>query len=56
MVEFAKENKIVTKTSVIASINMTQICDRFLMKKPLFLSLDIEGYGSLALQGNDWSK
>ena len=36
-------------------MNMTQLCERYLLKKPQFLNLDIEGYGTKALEGNDWS-
>ena len=33
---------------------MKQLCERFYERKPVFLSIDIEGYDGQALKGNDW--
>jgi hypothetical protein len=45
----------VTKEVKVPSLSMKQLCERFYPHRPLFLTLDIEGNGALALQGNDWS-
>ena len=49
----AKSSKVVQETRV-PSMNMKDLCLRFFPRKPLFLNLDIEGYGAKALEGNDW--
>ena len=33
---------------------MKQLCERFYYRRPIFMNLDIEGYGPRALQYNDW--
>ena len=34
---------------------MKQLCERYFYRRPLFLNVDIEGYGYQALNSNDWS-
>ena len=48
------ENFKVMKEIQVPSMNMSKLCHMFFLKKPKFLSLDIEGYGTKALMGNDW--
>lgn len=39
----------------VPSITLKQICERYYYRKPIFMNLDIEGYGSKALLSNDWT-
>ena len=36
-------------------MSMKQICERYYVKKPNVLNIDIEGLGARALVGNDWT-
>ena len=48
-----KQRKVVEEINV-PSMSMKQLCERFFQKKPLFLSLDVEGYDAKVLMENDW--
>jgi len=50
-----KGYKGVVQEVKIPSISMKKLCERFFFRRPIFLNLDIEGYGSMALQSNDWN-
>lgn len=30
------------------------MCHRYYYKKPVFMNLDVEGFGGFALENNDW--
>lgn len=38
----------------VPAITMGTLCHNYYLKRPKFLTLDIEGYGSQALMTNDW--
>ena len=50
-----KQKQVVTKKTIVPQLSMKQICERYFVKKPNVLNLDIEGLGARALMGNDWS-
>ena len=37
-----------------SSITLAQLCERYYIKKPAFLNLDVEGFGGFALTQNNW--
>ena len=39
---------------LVATITMKKLCENYYLKRPIFMTLDIEGYGSQALLTNDW--
>ena len=40
----------------IPSINLAQLCERYYFKKPVFLNLDVEGFGGFAVRQNNWDE
>ncbi len=44
-----RDSKPVTEEIKVPSMSMKQLCNRYFHRKPLFINLDIEGYGSKAL-------
>ena len=49
------QKQTVTNKTIVPQLSMKQICERYFVKKPNVLNLDIEGLGARALMGNDWS-
>lgn len=39
----------------VPSLTLKQICERYYYRKPIFMNLDVEGFGGRVLEGNDWS-
>lgn len=55
VMEFIKGSKPVLQQIKVAAMTLKQVCNRYYFRKPIFMNLDIEGYGSKALESNDWS-
>lgn len=48
------KNYKVTKTDV-PTMTMKELCHRYYLRKPNYMNLDIEGFSTFALLGNDWT-
>ena len=40
--------------AMISTINLAELCERYFIKKPVFLNLDVQGFSDLALAQNNW--
>ena len=44
-----------TKNYTVPSISIKEICERYFYRRPIFISLDIEGNEGVGLENNDWN-
>ena len=48
-------NETLLKQEVMTSLNLAKLCHSYFLKRPKFMSIDIEGVNYLPLSTNDWA-